>query len=89
MTISISITLNSVFTTDLVSVLKYHKINDICYCSRFHKSINGKNNLYDVNIVQICTLQVKKLIYSDRNGSSVILQFARLIVKNINVDLDI
>ena len=31
----------------------------------------------------------KKLIYSDRNGSSVILQFARIIVKNINVDLDI
>jgi hypothetical protein len=48
-----------------------------------------KNNLYDVNIVKICTLQVKKLIYSERNGSSVILQFARLIVKNINVDLDI
>jgi len=30
----------------------------------------------------------KRLIYSDRNGCCVILQFARL-VKNINVDLDI
>ena len=55
----------------------------------FIKVLMIKNNLYDVNIVKICTLQVKRLIYSERNGSSVILQFARLIVKNINVDLDI
>ena len=55
----------------------------------FIKVLMIKNNFYDVNIVKICTLQVKNNIYSDRNGSSVILQFARLIVKNINVDLDI
>ena len=74
----------------LYSVLKYHKINDIyAIAADFIKVLMVKNNLYDVNIVKICTLQVKKLIYSERNGSSVILQFARLIVKNINVDLDI